>query len=316
MRAIFETIRLKLKGCRLAAAAFLFYADTVCHTFWSRRQKGIVGVLRYPLTLIVKGAQCMSGYFLLGSKVRVIISAYSWFRRIDDVLDGDTDPPWGMNQESYAEYKQTLIDALPHMGTRILAEDVLLEHLLFETSRIGIDVVPEVINLWDTRKWNFNRSGKRLRLVCKDELERYAAMQDECLLSFAVKIFEGDLACLREFTSLSRGVFTRIDRLAGLLYDFKKKIVNIPEEAAVLYGIDVNKLALSHSFEELKGAPGFMGWYVNEAVSVRCLWEITQIKLRGSLTDILPSKPFIWLVVKPIMRAFERDLKRALKNTY
>lgn len=303
---------------RLNALALFFLIDTLVRAVWRRKGDRIQGLIRFLWFLLKYLALMLISFFLLTWRLTIILSAYAWFRRIDDVIDTDAVPPNGYTRESYLAQKEQIIESLPHLGNcpaSLLMEDVLIVHLLRGADRCGVDIVKEISNIWSVMCWDDKRRCCQ-SLATREEMVYYATLQDESILGVCVKIFNGDVQRFREVSGSLIGILTRTDWLFDLDRDMLGGIVNIPIDAVTEHELETTKLFAHKSWEELQTIPGFASWYAQELKTLNDEWTKTQTILGQDFGGVFSSRllTFIFqkLLVEEFKCAFEKSTARVL----
>lgn len=297
---------------KLNALALFFLLDTLARAVWRRKGEGIRGLIRYPWLLSKYLVELVVGFFLLTWRVRIILSAYAWFRRVDDVMDKDAEPPRGYTRESYLAQKQKVVASLPNISNcsvSLLTEDLLLVHLLRESSRCGVDVVKEIVNLWSVMCWD-NERRSRSALATREEMTQYATLQDDSILGVYVKVFNGDTRRFYEVSQLLAGIFTKTDWLSDLDGDLQKGIVNIPRESFAEYDLELSRLLTCKSWEDLRTVPGFTSWYVEEVKTLDKQWTETRAVLGQNFGGTFSSRLLIFVFQKFMVEEFECSFEK------
>ena len=306
--------KMQSMSCWKLNAFVLFFAlNTLVRAMWFRRGKGVRGFVHYPWHLFKYFVGVLIGLLLLKWRARIILSGYSWFRRVDDIMDRDSKPPQGFSRESYLAQKQEVIVSFPYLGdcsTSLLTEDLLLVHLLRESDRYGVDVVKEIINLWSIMCWDNERRSRKTP-ASREEMIHYATLQDISIFGIFIKVLNEneDVQRFCEMSGLSTGIGTRIDWLVDLADDLQKGVVNIPVEALTEYGLELSKLLACKSWEEFRTVPGFQSWYAEEIRTLRALWTKTRAALGPNFGDMFSSRLLTFIFRKLLVEKYERALE-------
>ncbi|MFH1412697.1 MAG: squalene/phytoene synthase family protein [bacterium] len=298
-------------------ALFLLF-DTFARSAWRRKDKGLRGLVCYPWFLFQYFIQMLIGFFLLTWRVTIILSFYAWFRRIDDVMDEDADPPRGYTRKSYLAQKQKVIASLPNLdncSSSLLTEDLLLVFLLRESDYYKINIVKEITDLWTVMCWD-NERQKNVTIATREEMFYYARSQDNLILGICVKVFGGDAQRFHELSSFSTGIFTRIDWLSDLDNDLRKGIVNIPLEVFEEHSLKLSQLLACKSWEELWIVPGFSSWYTEEIGMLGKLWVNMRTELGQNFGGIFSSRFLTFVFQKLVVKEFERAFKKSFSRIF
>lgn len=265
--------------------------DTLLRDNWHRRTRSFLGILR--------SIGCAVGYTLLavcallaGWRFRTLFAAYAWFRRIDEVIDGESPPPHGMTNETYLKHKEALIAAVRNGNFTsqqlLLPEDILFLAASRALTCHGIDANYEITTIWRAITFDYERR-KRKTLICEWNLIDHATHQDAAILSFVAKVLDASLVRLQSSASLFQGVFTRTDWLYDMLYDLKSGLVNISKEAAQHFKIDVDAFSRCSSWEDVFVTEGFKPWYSQEVERLSARWGRVRYELAHDFGGVSES---------------------------
>lgn len=283
------------------------YLGTLVRVAWKNRGESRA---RFLWLLGSSLMQTASGFVALGRRFIVLAYAYAWFRRTDDVLDGDTRPPAGATRLSYCIQKQHLVESLK--GERGLAptlpEDVLIRYVVHASRQFGVDLVPEITSLWGLVRRDSERRHQNA-LVTRDELHAFAAAQDECVLNFFVKVFGGDPQRCAALSVILDGACTRIDWIRDFPVDVRSGAVNIAREAAREFGIEVCRLRRCVNWEELWAVPGFRDWYREEILTLIARWEAARSMLGVDFGGIFFAHRVARLLWRSFMAEFDQSFR-------
>lgn len=301
---------------KVNALALFFLIDTLVRAVWRRKGRGISGVARYPLSLVWRIAESLVGFFFLTWRVRIALCVYAWLRRIDDVMDEDAKPPKGYTREQYLEQKKQVVGSLSGLGDRrasLLAEDVLLVRLLQEEKRRNLGVASEIINLWSVMCWDDKR--RRLRIsIQREEMIRFAILQDESILAVCAKLFGGDTVRLREVSVIFAGIMTRTDWLRDIEIDLRRGSVSIPTEALDEHAIELPRLFACKSWDELSALPGFISWYAEEVRALGARWADVLTALGRDFGGVFSFWPLAFSVRKFLVEEFKRAFEESSRR--
>lgn len=234
---------------------------TVAST-WRRRRRGISGALRSAWRVCAYVGLVLLAF--ASWRLRLIISAYAWFRCVDDVIDGDARIPKRTTLANYLAQKQQVFTAMvscePIHGE---PEDALLRDAISGALQHGIDVTPELRTLWYlvNEELHFRRTGECPSVEWGNG---FACAQDTSILGFCVKVCGGDHQRFIKIAPRFEGIFTRTDSL----YD--------------------------HPVDEGRGIGGALrhARYAEELKAVARLWEYVMPDLRVQFEALIP--PGLW----------------------
>lgn len=302
---------------KLSIISLTLMIDTIYKAVWRRREPGVKGLL-LPLLSIGKyiGGMFIC-YSLLTWRAKIIFSIYTWFRRIDDIMDKIATPPVGYDRESYVTQKNILINSLSNINnlkTYLLKEDLLIINLLKEAQFRKIDIVEEITNLWTVMLWDNKRINQGP--VSKEELSYYASLQDNAILDVCIKTFNGDIHLFRESSKLIAGTFSKVDWLADINEDLKRGTINIPEESLKKYDIQLTELLNCESWDDLKKVSGFLDWYKEEFELIAKEWTKTKKIFNKNLKKLFSSNISLFIFRKLIINEFQTLFKKLAYQVY
>lgn len=197
---------------------------------------------------------------------------YGWFRKIDDVVDGEESPPVGYNIDSYLAQKQSVING---NNPLLLSEDILFLYSSRFFAKLKIDMRQEIKDLFSAMVREYRWRG---RFIEKKELSENMALQDKSVLMMIIKASDANAEFYERHLFDFLGIFTKIDSLVDIHEDVRKGIINIPLEDAVERGFDIKKIV---SVENLREIPGFNDWYRKEVRESLEKWSTVRELLRG-----------------------------------
>jgi hypothetical protein len=233
-------------------------------------------------------------------RYKAITLLYAWFRKTDDVIDGEEHTPPGYDICSYIEQKQDLIDA---KDTFLLDEDKMYLWATRALSQRGIDLSEEIQDLFLAMKKEYLNKGKFPK---RAEIESKILLQDRAVLMMLVKVHSKHY---KPLDPVLFDFFTRVDALMDIEEDIEKGIINIPYEDALEMGIDPRSLP---SFGGLIKNHHFKKWYLKELDKailksikikkimeerrelflLKVIFDILDIKKR---LELLKQSPFLFL---------------------
>lgn len=195
--------------------------------------------------------------FLSTTKGRLLQSVNTGMRLLDDVADGDMEPPDGFGSRiGYLEKKQAFI------RDRSNPEDEI-DHLFLYSyqlaGELGIDISGELDSFFTYFIFDAKRLGTG-QIFSQAELdEAYDACDIRGTIRGCLKLFGDDPEkehLLQPLGKAARGFYTLRDYEA----DIAAGLVNIPYEAFDKYGIDVTDLPNRKS-------PGVKAWFIVQATT-------------------------------------------------
>jgi len=304
--------KIKMRG-----TSILLVLSEIWMVFWERRERGFVANLKLPLRF-AKYLACTALFLgAFGRGAFVVLMLFTWFRRVDDVIDGDEPLPEGWSEKRYREQKDKLFSSLERggIGRELLNEDCLLVDAIALTSSLHTSVSEEVTDIWKVIQWECARRELR-RLASRSELVRETARLDRAILRVCVKMLRGDVDKFDGIARAFTGVFTRADWLDDILMDLHEQIVNIPAEAISVYGIDMERVLACKSWEDLAQYPPFIAWYRAEVQQSTREWQDVRARLGRDFGGVFKS----WIIsrlaarmtVHKLQSQFNRAASRAL----
>ncbi len=301
---------------KLGALALIFLFRTILTVSWRHRGKGIIGVLCYPAQLISYYLFPIAASSFWSWRPRVMLAAYAWFRLVDDVMDDDSPPPLSMTREQYLHRKNQILESLT-TSTVVSApsqpEDVLLAFVLAMANQKEIDVAQDLVDLWKVMTWDDQRY-RQARLASREELVRYAELQDRSVLSFCVKVGGGDSQRFDNLASHIVGLFTRTDWLLDIEKDLRKGVVNIAVEAVEKYGLDLAQLGSNETDGALWSDPGFIAWYSDEVTALEAQWVDLRGALNGRFGEVFRSRMLTYLFQRLVVGHFEQEFRTVMSR--
>jgi hypothetical protein len=243
-----------------------------------------------PLKGIEYFIQSIFFLLLLRGQRKILLVIYSWFRKIDDVMDEEDCPPKGHTIDSYIFQKQSVLNGDDSI---LLPEDILFIYFHRLCKKYDVDISKEINDLFSAMI--FERDHKYMFIPEKD-IFRNRAKQDKAVFISSIKILGGDAKFFDEDFPYW-GSFSRLDSLADINEDIKKGIVNISLEDAQRFGISLESLLLS---EDLKDIPGFNAWYKEESVKVKKDYEETIAYLENNQGSFIPG--FIFFKIGKVIK--------------
>lgn len=201
-------------------------------------------------------------WYAAGPSSRLIACSYWWFRRVDDVLDGDIPPPPSYSLGAYVAEKDLVVRSFPDMPLIGLEENRLLDIAAREARRLGIDVSIEVQGLWHAMLWELDRR-KEPKGAPRLEMVQYAQLIERSIFGLCTKALGIDQARL-ERVGPELGIFQRFDWAVDADLDLEYGIVNFSQESLVEWCLDPATLVSAAKNKTLWQVPGFRGIYLSE----------------------------------------------------
>lgn len=270
---------------------------------------------RFCMNFMRYTTMSMFGLIFLSRRMRIIASAHCWFRIVDDILDGDQEPPPGFTTDSYRKRVDVLMGFLDDIGRCPIAprrEDLLLVDALASCQKFGVDITAEMQNLWSVMAWDYDR-GKLGAVQSRWVLQYYAALQDRTIISVCVKMLGGTGESAQQLEELAFGTFTRVDWVADVANDLRLGIINIPQDVILRHNIDVSGLLRSTPLtkNQLMRIPGIRQWREEELLAIWEHWQALQRPLIRMFISAFRSRFQARMVHAPLVRAFDHSWRKA-----
>lgn len=304
---------------KLRAYSLLYVVAEIYIVFRERRKAGLIALLSSPFRFAKYVICTLIVFAAFGRRAYIALLLFAWFRRVDDVIDGDTRLVQHWTLAAYRAQKRDLLGALSkaHLGVMLLREDLLVVRAFALARDIAQTIAVEVTHIWEVIEWESDRRDES-RLVTRAELVTETAKLDTAILRVCVKMLGGDIerfdAIAQEFT----GVFTRADWLDNMSTDLREKIVNIPADGVSQFGIDVERVYSCGSWSELMQYSPFAAWYQDEIRRTAREWTDLRLVLGddfgGVFTSRIVSRLFMRITVGKMEPQFERAALRATRQ--
>lgn len=209
-------------------------------------------------------------------KVKHLYLFRDWFRGVDDIVDGDKEPPpFGVGK--FIEEKETLIDSLSSGKdfSAIDKSDVVLVKAFITAKERGIDVTKEIKDQLSLFKREYNAVEEKKHLVeTADELITRTRFGDSTMFQLIMKILRGSFYKKFELETINKGVAQRSDWLADIAKDLKRGLITIPSEDIEQFKIDIQSIMN----EKFLPDDGFKKWYFHRSQELVEDWTESQKK--------------------------------------
>lgn len=295
--------------------ALFLIIDEVWTVFRERSKEGMRGFINLPLRFLKYFACTLIVFALFGRNAFVALSLFAWFRRVDDVVDGDMPLPERWNVHQYRCQKSALLSAVAR-GAKgdLLVEDILLVKGVETARHQGMIVLDEIADIWDVMEWGCTRQETG-HVASRSELLFQTAKQDRAVLRIMVKACRGNIERFDEIASGFTGSFTRADWLDDILEDIQRSVINVPREAISEYHVDIAQVLLCRNWDELMQYSPFASWYRDEVRQSRDEWCEMRTRLGEDFAGIFSSRivstGFMRITVGKIEPQFERAAARS-----
>jgi hypothetical protein len=285
--------------------------ETLVRAVWKKRNKGISGFVTCVGFLCKYLGQLVLISCILSPRAKIFLAAYAWFRRVDDVMDNDALPPKGYSRELYLEQKKNIIFSLQYTNGHsmpLLREDILIVYLLRRSAQYKMDIWDDIVNIWSVMCLDERRRESKT-LSTQNELVFQAIRQDHSIIGASIKIFGGNVERFYEIESVLDGVLSRTDWLYDICQDIQNGIIHIPAEAVKKHNINLSRLLVCNSWEELNAVNGFVSWYTEEIETLSRKWVLTRFFLRDNFGGIFTSRLLTFFGQKYVIDEFDDMFK-------
>ena len=284
----------------LSALAFGLQIDTLYRAMWRRRLPGLRGAILLTYRSVTLSLLFIVIPLIADRRASIMLSAYGWFRRIDDVVDGEGSLPKGQTILSYCQQKKGIFTAVAFSSKyegACAVEDLLLVHVLRASVCWNIDLRDEFATLLELIQFDAKRRTQA-RATPATELRRYAIRQDVCFLSAFAKIFGRKQQLEQPVSTIEslQGLFTRSDWLDDLPNDMHNGMINIPAEVVQQGG----------GLEELQNSTSFRKWHAKEIKELRRYWENVGHVFVRSYLNTYSSRLVARLMKKRVFETWEK----------
>jgi hypothetical protein len=298
-----------MEDVMLRFKASLLFCDTLIRAVWRKRGRGVAGFCRYPFLLLKSFALTIIGICIYRERALIFMSAYAWFRRIDDIIDGDAPLPTGYaSREAYIGQRGDALRSAVNgseSSKDFPREDITIFHLRNELVGKGIDALHDIEVLWSVLEWSFYYQAQGYPL-CKEELKRTARLQDAAFFSFCGKVFGCDAGRLKYVCDRLDGILTRLGWLRDLDSDLRKGIAAISSDAFGLTTAAIIRQAKGKGFNEIACMPSVARWYENEKEVLFCEWKAVRSSLGNNFGGAFLSQSLAHFALRLIDRSIAK----------
>jgi phytoene/squalene synthetase len=285
---------------KLRIAAQLFQSEILMKEVWRRvtESEGLfelgARILRYAILLL---------FAMLSRRLCVIASIYTWFRLVDNVIDGDMPLP-SETLESYLAAKNKVLRFFftqESPESQMHREEVLLAYFVREAQGLPVfsKLCEQIQNLWELMQFDAQRREARA-LATRNELDNFAFKQDASILRCCVYVLNGDVKQLEVIVQALCGLFTRTDWLLDYYDDIRKGIIYIPAEVFEQHGMDLKAMQNCQSEQELLASSGLKEWRREERERLNASW-LSALKVVGTNFGNVFSSAFVtklcWIAI-------------------
>ncbi len=193
-------------------------------------------------------------------RASILRAGYMWFRRLDDVVDGDRKKE--VNIPAFMAQKKKLLADLPSLAQQdIRGIDVLARYVYEGCRDFKIEILPLMIQLFTALEYDVKRIGVKTAPT-RQEIKQYFDDLDIPTVAGALKIVAErgiSLADMQAFIDMTR---TRYN-----LRDFKEdgiEFLNIPDEDVRKYKIDIHVCLAAKTLQKMLEYIPFKQWFEDQ----------------------------------------------------
>jgi hypothetical protein len=290
--------------------------DEIVTVFWQRRGRGVGELIRFPFRFL-KYFVCTALVFaVLRRNAFFALALFTWFRRVDDMIDGDTPLPPGLTAHEYRAQKSALLRTVECGASEDLrVEDILLVKGLAAARLQGVTVLDELVSIWEVMEWECLRQESG-HMASRSELVTQTVKLDRAVLRVTAKACRGNIERLDMIMRGFTGSFTRADWLDDMIEDLQRGVINIPSEAISQYNVELKRVLSCRTWDDLMAYAEFALWYRDEVQRSRQEWREVHTALGENFGGVFRSKVITWafarLTVGKVEPQFERAALRAV----
>lgn len=217
-------------------------------------------------------------------------------RRLDDIADGDMDPPEGYTRVSYLQRKREFIQNPDHPKDDL---DHYILHCLGLAYSLGFDIKEELDDFFIYFLFDAARLGTR-QIFPQTELNKAFDACARGTIGGMLKVFGESESKVESLLPLGRAVLTHYT-LRDSKPDIAHGLVNIPLEAFNEHGIDPKG-----PFD--RSSPGVGSWFNSQAVLGLNLLEQHQQAVRNIGFPLLLRKGVLPLLYENPARTYFKEV--------
>lgn len=263
--------------------SWVYIISTITQASWRRKKSGLNGMYIFIIRLLECLFLIPITFLIVGIKnTYYILLIYAWFRRLDDVLDHDSNPPCQWSRNQYLRHKVDLIETINRNNIKqvnsCLTEDYLLIKAISNNLQRNIDIKQDLLDEIECISLDYSRRDRHF-LLTKKELYSEAQKQDKAVFSIFIKVLQSDIETFNQECSILQGIFTRIDWFSDMTEDIKNKIINIPFE--ILHDNNISKNISEH--------PEFKKWFDSNVTEIQNEWKEKKDSIEQLLGKVLSN---------------------------
>ena len=277
---------------------------------WRRMPHTPYGIFLYSYYYVVYTLIIFISLLTSPQKVGITMVLWTWFREIDDILDGD-DYQTPATVEKLLFRKKIVVQNLSkeiilkelHGNDRLLFLGVHLSKKL----KIENDFTFYFQKVWELMLAEYDWRMEK-RIPSKVEIKTFARLQDEAILFFGKMFLWVDINTFKLLEIAQDGLFTRIDWIEDLKRDLKAGIVHLPMEKCLQNNLSYEEL-VSIRTKDVFNHPSLQKMVKEELTLLVLLWQQFSGK-RQDLLNATRSKVFAFIYNKFVINRFENELKK------
>lgn len=278
--------------------SWVYIISTITQASWRRKKSGLYGMFKFIIRLLECLFLIPITFLIVGiNNTYYILLIYAWFRRLDDVLDHDSNPPAEWDRNQYLNHKVDLIHKINtttiNQVSSCLKEDYLLIIAIKNNLVRNIDIKKDLLEEIEYLSLDYSRRDKNI-LLTKKELTWEAGKQDKALFSIFIKVVQSDIVTFNQQSIILEGIFTRIDWFSDMREDIKNHIINIPFE--IFHDNNISNNISQH--------PEFIKWFNSSATEIQNEWNKKKDTIEQLLEKVFSNYPlapfFISFFIKKI----------------
>lgn len=242
---------------------------------------------------------------------------YSWFRPVDDVLDGeDPNPP--ANIQEYIEWKGLLIERFV-AGTLRLEDVSGIDRMLVVIYRLAksVGMLDEVLKyiptIWKHMVDEYAWRTQKIIPTAK-ELDQFARSQDEAIFRLAALILGADRKVFDSIDLDRLGAFTRTDWVYDLAADLAIGLVHLPTESCREAGLTYDFMTLGNTRRTLRLCQPLRSIVRQEIQAIEVFWQRVYYQ-QEILCASFPSKALGLLYGRIMLKGINQNLKQ-IRESY
>lgn len=279
---------------------------------WRRIPNTIYKPILWLYYYIIYATVTIISLVVFPKKVGLAISLWTWFREIDDILDGD-DYRSPDTVKMIVSRKKVLVTNLSrdislkslHGTDRLL----FLSMHLSKKNGIQDDFIIYFKKIWDIMLTEYEWRVQK-RIPSESEIKNFANLQDEAILFFSKMFLWVEIEQFKLLEIAQDGLFTRIDWITDLEKDLKAGIVHFSFEDCMKNHLTYEMLVETQS--DILMNENLKVLIKKELELLVSLWGRFTTQ-RQNLLSATRNKFFSFVYNKFAISRFEKDLKKLCK---